>query len=88
MCAVVGVPDERWSEVGRAFVVHRSLGRASGRAATSSQAPGAADGAPTEGELLGFLRARLARYKVPASVRFVAELPMSSQGKVLKRALR
>jgi fatty-acyl-CoA synthase len=45
-------------------------------------------GATGEAELLEFLRARLAGYKVPASVRFVAELPMSPQGKVLKRALR
>jgi fatty-acyl-CoA synthase len=71
MCAVVGVQDERWGEVGRAFVVRSPTAGATG-----------------EAELLEFLRARLAGYKVPASVRFVAELPMSPQGKVLKRALR
>jgi fatty-acyl-CoA synthase len=76
MCAVVGVPDERWGEVGRAFVVR-----------SPASAGGGADGAG-EAELLAFLRQRLARYKVPSSVRFVAELPISPQGKVLKRALR
>ncbi|HEX6676151.1 MAG TPA: long-chain fatty acid--CoA ligase [Actinomycetes bacterium] len=70
MCAVVGVPDERWGEVGRAFVVRR-------------------DGATAEEEeLLAFLRTRLARYKQPRSVAFVPELPISPQGKVLKRLLR
>ena len=68
-CAVIGVPDERWGQVGRAFVVLRPEGRAA------------------EGELLAFLRERLARYKVPKSVAFVAELPLSAAGKVLKRAL-
>jgi fatty-acyl-CoA synthase len=71
MCAVVGVPDDRWGEVGRAFVVRRPTAPAADQA-----------------ELLAFLRGRLAGYKVPKSVRFVAELPMSPQGKVLKRALR
>jgi fatty-acyl-CoA synthase len=33
-------------------------------------------------------RANLARYKVPTSVRFVAELPRNATGKVLKRVLR
>jgi fatty-acyl-CoA synthase len=70
MCAVVGVPDERWGEVGRAFVVRRDEATAD------------------EEGLLAFLRARLARYKLPRSVRFVPELPISPQGKVLKRLLR
>jgi fatty-acyl-CoA synthase len=70
MCAVVGVPDERWGEVGRAFVVARRGARTS------------------EDELLAFLRWRLAAYKVPRSLRFVAELPVSPQGKVLRRLLR
>jgi fatty-acyl-CoA synthase len=73
MCAVVGVPDERWGEVGRAFVVPRDAAAA---AAISGDA------------LPEFLRSRLAAYKVPRSVQLVAELPLSPQGKVLKRLLR
>jgi fatty-acyl-CoA synthase len=73
MCAVVGVPDERWGEAGRAFVVPRDDAAA---AAISGDA------------LLAFLRSRLAAYKVPRSVQLVAELPLSPQGKVLKRLLR
>jgi fatty-acyl-CoA synthase len=48
-------------------------------------APGAT---PSASDLVAFARDRLAAYKVPKHVRFVAELPVSPQGKVLKRALR
>jgi fatty-acyl-CoA synthase len=64
--AVVGVPHERWGEVGLAFVV--------------------ADGVSGE-ELIDFCAARLARFKLPRSVRFVAEIPRSSLGKIRKDAL-
>ncbi|GAA3564385.1 FadD3 family acyl-CoA ligase [Amycolatopsis ultiminotia] len=37
--------------------------------------------------VLGFCRGRLANYKVPRSVEFVAELPRNASGKVLKRLL-
>jgi long-chain acyl-CoA synthetase len=40
------------------------------------------------GELVAFARERLAGYKLPRSVEFVAELPRSAAGKVLKRELR
>ena len=69
-CAVAGVDDPRWGQVGAAWVV-----------------PAAGAGA-TADELLAFVRARLAAYKVPKHLRFVTELPISPQGKVLKRALR
>ena len=39
-------------------------------------------------ELVAFARERLAGYKLPRSVEFVAELPRSPAGKVLKRELR
>ncbi|MFO0577627.1 MAG: long-chain fatty acid--CoA ligase [Polyangia bacterium] len=72
-CAVVGVPDEKWGQVGRAFVVLK---------------PGT-QGAPaalTEA-LLAHLRERLARYKVPKSVRLLEAMPVSPAGKILKRSL-
>jgi fatty-acyl-CoA synthase len=65
--AVVGVPDERWGEVGAAFVV--------------------ADGV-TADELLAWCEARLARFKVPRSIHFLAEIPRNSMGKVQKQELR
>lgn len=64
--AVVGRPDERWGEVGVAFVVAESA---------------------TEEELIDWCAARLARFKVPTSVRFVAEVPRNSLGKIQKQQL-
>lgn len=70
LCAVIGVPDSRWGEAGKACVVVRP-------------------GSETDSEqLLGFLRERLAAYKVPKSVEFMDSLPLSGMGKVLRRELR
>lgn len=66
-CAVLGVPDARWGEVGLAAVV---LSTPIG-----------------EEELKGFLKARLAGYKVPKYFLFLPELPKSGPGKVLKNEL-
>jgi fatty-acyl-CoA synthase len=69
-CAVIGVPDERWGEVGRAVVTLR-------------------EGAElTAEELIGHLEGRLARYKIPRSVVFVAELPHNASGKLVKSRLK
>ncbi|MCL4186276.1 MAG: AMP-binding protein [Rhodobacteraceae bacterium] len=68
--AVVGVPDDRLGEVGRAFVVLRP-----GTAATGA-------------EIIGWARRQMANYKVPRAVEIRAGLPVSAQGKVLKRLLR
>jgi len=68
--AVVGVPDERLGEVGRAFVVLR---------------PGAAATGP---EIIAWARERMANFKVPRAVEIRPALPVSAQGKVLKRVLR
>jgi fatty-acyl-CoA synthase len=68
--AVLGVPDDRWGEVGVAFVVLE---------------PGATLSAD---DVLEACRTRLARFKVPASVRFLDELPRSGMNKVLKDELR
>lgn len=67
--AVLGVPDARLGEVGKAFVVLR---------------PGVT---ATEAELIEWARANMANYKTPRSVEIRGSLPVSPQGKVLKRAL-
>jgi fatty-acyl-CoA synthase len=69
-CGVIGVPDDRWGEVGRAVVVLR---------------PGAV---ADEADVLSFLDGQIARYKIPKSVRFAAELPRTATGKIAKKALR
>jgi long-chain acyl-CoA synthetase len=48
-------------------------------------APGTA---PTERELLDWAARSLARFKLPATIEFVAELPHSATGKVSKARLR
>jgi long-chain acyl-CoA synthetase len=40
------------------------------------------------GELMAWVRARLAHYKCPKSVDFVSTLPRNPSGKLLKRVLR
>lgn len=68
--AVVGVPDERWGEVPRAYV---------------SLMPGAQTG---EAELIEWVRARLAGFKVPKAITVLDELPKGGTGKIQKGALR
>jgi fatty-acyl-CoA synthase len=68
-CAVIGLPDPKWGEVGLALVVPRP-----GREIDPER-------------VLDHCRARLARYKVPRWVRVVTQLPLSPQGKVLKKEL-
>lgn len=73
MCAVVGVPDEIRGHVPAAFVVLRS-----GRE-------------PSEGlaaELQSHVRTRLAAYETPHQVTFLEELPRTTTGKIMRRALR
>lgn len=82
MCAVIGLPDPKWGEVGVACVVLKP-GAAVGEAA--SEATGEAAG---EAALLEFLSARLAKFKVPRRIYFLPSLPISAAGKILKRELR
>lgn len=42
----------------------------------------------TEGELIQFCRSQLTSYKVPKQIRFVAQLPKSPVGKILRAQLR
>ncbi|MFG2178835.1 AMP-binding protein [Streptomyces abikoensis] len=70
--AVVGVPDGRLGEVGKAFAVRRA---------------GAGDAVTADG-LIAWARREMANYKVPREVEFVRELPRNASGKVLKGLLR
>ena len=64
--AVVGVPDERWGEVGVAYLVADAV---------------------TEDEVLAWCGERLARFKVPKTVRFVDVIPRNGLGKMQKQEL-
>ncbi len=43
---------------------------------------------PEAAEIISFTRMRLAHYKCPTSIRFVADLPQTASGKILKKDLR
>ncbi len=71
--AVVGVPDERMGEVGKAYVVRASDD---------------AGAALTEDDVVGFAKERMANFKVPRQVAFTDAIPRNLSGKVLKTRLR
>jgi len=68
--AVIGIPDDRWGERPKAFVV---LG------------PGQT---ATERELIEHVRSRIAHFKAPDTIEFLASLPRNSTGKLQKFELR
>jgi long-chain acyl-CoA synthetase len=71
--AVFGIPHEEWGEEIKA-VVQPADGRPAGPDLTA--------------ELLAFLDGRIARFKLPRTIDYVAELPRDPNGKLYKRRLR
>jgi len=71
--AVFGIPDAEWGEQIKAVI---------------EPAEDVSPGPELEAELLVFCNARLAKFKVPKTIEFVAELPRDPNGKLLKRKLR
>ena len=72
-CGVVGLPDPDRGQVVAAFVRARA---------------GVEPGEGLADELRAHVRSRLAPYKAPRVVRFVEDFPMTSSGKINRRALR
>ena len=70
---VFGIPDEEWGESVKAAVELKE---------------GFEPSAALEGELLSFVRERVARYKVPRSIDFEPKLPRTASGKLYIRNLR
>jgi len=73
MSAVVGAPDERRGEVPKAFVVLRAGQEPSDELAD---------------ELQTYVRHRLAAHEVPREIVFLHDLPKTTTGKIMRRALR
>jgi fatty-acyl-CoA synthase len=71
--AVFGIPDEEMGEQVKAVIEPQ---------------PGVEPSAALATELVDFARARLARYMVPRSIDFIAEMPRLPTGKLYKRVLR
>jgi acetyl-CoA synthetase len=73
MAAAVGVPDPVRTESIKAFVVLRD---------------GFAPSRELVDEIRNFVRDHLAKHEVPRDVEFVAALPMTTTGKIMRRELR
>jgi long-chain acyl-CoA synthetase len=73
--AVFGIPNSEWGEEVKA-VVELLPGKSE------------TDDDQVRAELLEFLQGRIARYKLPRSIDFVAALPRDPNGKLYKRRLR
>jgi long-chain acyl-CoA synthetase len=71
--AVFGIPDEDWGEQVKAVV---------------EPAAGVQAGPALAAEILAFCADKLAKFKTPKSIDFVAELPRDPNGKLYKRKLR
>ncbi len=72
-CGVVGVPDEGRGQIVKAFVV---------------LAPGAAGDPALATELQELVKSKIAPYKYPRAVEFLAELPKTNTGKLQRFKLR
>ena len=71
--AVFGIPHEEWGEEVKAVV---------------QPADGSTPGPDLTAELLDFLDGRIARFKLPKTIDYAAELPRDPNGKLYKRRLR
>jgi 2-aminobenzoate-CoA ligase len=72
-CGVVGVPDEARGQIVKAFVVLRD---------------GSSSGDAKIAELQEFVKQRIAPYKYPRAVEFLAALPRTNTGKLQRFRLR
>jgi acetyl-CoA synthetase len=73
MSAVIGVPDERRGQVPKAFVVLRE-----GYEPNDEMAD----------QLRAHVRTRLAPHEMPREIVFLDDLPRTTTGKIMRRALR
>jgi len=73
LAAVIGVPDELRTEIVKAFIVLHD---------------GVEPGDDLVRELQRYVRSRLSAHEYPRQIDFVASLPMTATGKIIRRALR
>jgi acetyl-CoA synthetase len=73
LAAAVGKPDALRTEIVKAFLVLR---------------PGFAPSNELKSEIAQFVKERLSAHEYPREIEFVAELPMTTTGKIIRRELR
>jgi len=73
MAAVIGQPDAERTEIVKAFVV---------------LAPGVEPNEALTRQLQDHVRTRLAAHEYPRAIAYVESLPMTTTGKIIRRALR
>ena len=73
MAGVVGVHDEKRTEIVKAFIVLNE---------------GYTDSEGLIEEIQGYVKSRLAAHEYPREIEFIDELPMTTTGKVIRRKLR
>ncbi len=73
MVAVVGSPDEVRTEIVKAFIVLKA---------------GVPAGADVAADIKEFVKVRLAAHEYPREIEFVAELPMTATGKIMRKDLK
>jgi acetyl-CoA synthetase len=73
LAAVIGKPDPLRTEIVKAFIVPKS---------------GVDPSDALAAEIQDFVRTRLSAHEYPREVAFIAEMPMTSTGKVIRRLLR
>jgi len=71
--AVFGIPNDDWGEEVKAVI---------------EPVPGAKPGEALSAAILEWCEGRLARYKIPRSIDYIAEMPRDPNGKLYKRKLR
>jgi long-chain acyl-CoA synthetase len=71
--AVFGIPDDDWGEQVKAVV---------------QTVPGVAGDDGLAAAILDYAASRLAKYKLPRTIDFIAEMPRDPNGKLYKRKLR
>jgi acetyl-CoA synthetase len=73
LAAAVGKPDAVRTEIVKAFIVLK---------------PDVAATEALAAEIQGFVRTRLSAHEYPREIAFIAEMPMTTTGKVIRRLLR
>jgi acetyl-CoA synthetase len=73
MAGVIGKPDDQRGQIVKAFVV---------------LADGIAQSPELEADIRDFVKTRLAAHEYPREIAFMEQLPMTTTGKVVRRALR